>query len=112
MHDLYNMIACNIVVHVLYMLRMHVLGPCTIHYSGHTCAGMFASLMKGQEEAVMHAFSDQIQQYHKQHDSNGDGVLDSVSMNFYRVNQIHWFCSMHACMCVCMSNQLFIYRRS
>ena len=44
-------------------------------------AGMFVDLMGSQEHGVMRAFEDQIQQYHKDHDTNGDGVLDVVSNN-------------------------------
>lgn len=56
-------------------------------------AGMFVNLMEGQEPGILNAFEDQIREYHKEHDSNGDGVLNSVSMNCNHVNQIHNFCS-------------------
>ena len=51
------------------------------------------NLMEGQEPGILNAFEDQIREYHKEHDSNGDGVLNSVSMNCNHVNQIHNFCS-------------------
>ena len=44
-------------------------------------AGMFADLMEAQERGVMFAFEEQIRKYHKEHDSNGDGLLNTVSMS-------------------------------